>query len=57
MTTTKATDAPRAAKKLLSYHEPYLQSGFTVTSGQRPQGLVCAEVLANNSMKPLNLNV
>lgn len=33
-------------------NEAYLQFGFTVTADMRPQCVVCAEVLANNSMKP-----
>ncbi|KAL2101246.1 hypothetical protein ACEWY4_003007 [Coilia grayii] len=56
-TTTKAADAPPAAKKpkLRKYDEAYLQFGFTVTANQRPQCVVCAEVLANDSMKPCKL--
>uniref|UniRef100_A0A8P4GAE8 DUF4371 domain-containing protein n=1 Tax=Dicentrarchus labrax TaxID=13489 RepID=A0A8P4GAE8_DICLA len=53
--TNKATDAPPAAKKLRRYDEAYLQFGFTVTADLRPQCVVCAEVLANDSMKPCKL--
>uniref|UniRef100_A0A8C1WTV5 Uncharacterized protein n=1 Tax=Cyprinus carpio TaxID=7962 RepID=A0A8C1WTV5_CYPCA len=37
------------------YGEEYLQVGFTVTADLRPQCVVFAEVLANNSMKPSKL--
>jgi hypothetical protein len=53
--TNKPTDAPPAAKKLRKYDEAYLQFGFTVTAELRPQCVVCAEVLANDSMKPCKL--
>ncbi len=53
--TNKPTDAPPAAKKLRRYDEAYLQFGFTVTADLRPQCVVCAEVLANDSMKPCKL--
>ena len=56
--TTKATDASPAVKKkpkLRKYDETYLQLGFTVTADQRPQCVVCGEVLANDSMKPCKL--
>ncbi len=55
MRTNKPTDAPPAAKKLRRYDEAYLQFGFTVTADLRPQCVVCAEVLANDSMKPCKL--
>ncbi len=55
MRTNKPTDAPPAAKKLQRYDEAYLQFGFTVTADLRPQCVVCAEVLANDSMKPCKL--
>ena len=50
--TNKATDTAPAAKKLRRYNEAYLQFGFTFTADLRPECVVCAEVLANNSMKP-----
>ncbi len=53
--TNKPTDAPPAAKKLRRYDEAYLQFRFTVTADLRPQCVVCAEVLANDSMKPCKL--
>ncbi|KAI2646701.1 Zinc finger BED domain-containing protein 5 [Labeo rohita] len=53
--TNKPTDAPPAAKKLRRYDEAYLQFGFTATADLRPQCVVCAEVLANDSMKPCKL--
>ncbi|XP_053199112.1 zinc finger BED domain-containing protein 5-like [Scomber japonicus] len=53
--TNKATDPPPAVKKLRRYDESYLQFGFTVTADLRPQCVVCAEVLANDSMKPCKL--
>uniref|UniRef100_A0AAY5L8P1 BED-type domain-containing protein n=1 Tax=Esox lucius TaxID=8010 RepID=A0AAY5L8P1_ESOLU len=37
------------------YAEAYLQFGFTVKADLRPQCVVCAEVLANDSMKPCKL--
>uniref|UniRef100_A0A8C1PKF5 Uncharacterized protein n=1 Tax=Cyprinus carpio TaxID=7962 RepID=A0A8C1PKF5_CYPCA len=40
---------------LRRYGEEYLQVGFTVTADLRPQCVVFAEVLANNSMKPSKL--
>src|SRR4029434_7985731 len=55
-----ATDAPVAKKpKLRKYEESYLQFGFTVTgtTEQRPQCVLCAEVLANESMKPCKLKI
>ncbi len=55
MRTNKPTDAPPAAKKLRGYDEAYLQFEFTVTADLRPQCVVCAEVLANDSMKPCKL--
>ena len=55
MRTNKATDTPPAAKKLRRYNEAYLQFGFTVTADQRPKCVACAEVLANDSMKPCKL--
>ncbi len=55
MRTNKPTDAPPAAKKLRRYDEAYLQFGFTVTADLRPQCVMCAEVLANDSMKPCKL--
>ncbi len=55
MRTNKQTDAPPAAKKLRRYDEAYLRFGFTVTADLRPQCVVCAEVLANDSMKPCKL--
>ncbi len=55
MRTNKPTDAPPAAKKLRRYEEAYQQFGFTVTADLRPQCVVCAEVLANDSMKPCKL--
>ncbi len=55
MRTNKPIDAPPAAKKLRRYDEAYLQFGFTVTADLRPQCVVCAEVLANDSMKPCKL--
>ncbi len=55
MRTNKPTEAPPAAKKLRRYDEAYLQFGFTVTADLRPQCVVCAEVLANDSMKPCKL--
>uniref|UniRef100_A0A8C4F846 DUF4371 domain-containing protein n=1 Tax=Dicentrarchus labrax TaxID=13489 RepID=A0A8C4F846_DICLA len=53
--TNKTTDAPPAAKKLRRYDEAYLQFRFTVTAVLRPQFVVCAEVLAKDSMKPCKL--
>ena len=55
---SQATDAPVAKKpKLRKYDESYLQFGFTATgtTEQRPQCVLCAEVLANDSMKPCKL--
>ena len=37
------------------YDEAYLQFEFTVTADLRLQCVVCAEVLANNSMKRLDI--
>ena len=57
---SQATDAPVAKKpKLRKYDESYLQFGFTVTgtTEQRPQCVLCAEVLANDSMKPCKLKI
>src|SRR4029434_5428583 len=48
---SQATDAPVAKKpKLRKYDKSYLQFGFTVTgtTEQRPQCVLCAEVLAND---------
>uniref|UniRef100_A0AAY5KQC3 BED-type domain-containing protein n=1 Tax=Esox lucius TaxID=8010 RepID=A0AAY5KQC3_ESOLU len=42
-------------KNLRRYAEAYLQFGFTVKADLRPQCVVCAEVLANDSMKPCKL--
>ena len=55
---SQATDAPVAKKpKLRKYDESYLQFGFTATgtTEQRSQCVLCAEVLANDSMKPCKL--
>ena len=55
---SQATDAPVAKNpKLRKYDKSYLQFGFTVTgpTEQRPQCVLCAEVLANDSMKPCKL--
>ena len=42
-------------KKLRNYDETYLQFGFKVTAHQKPQWIVCAEVLANDNVKPSKL--
>ena len=46
-------------KKLCKYHESYLQLVFSVTdtSEPRPQCVICIDVLANDSMKPLQIKV
>src|SRR4029434_6936431 len=57
---SQATDAPGAKRpKLRKYDESYLQFAFTVTgtTKQRPQCVLCAEVLANDSMKPCKLKI
>jgi hypothetical protein len=47
-----------SSRKKRKYQETFLEHGFTystIDGEQRPQCLICSEILANNSMKPVKL--
>jgi hypothetical protein len=47
-----------SSRKKIKYQETFLEHGFTystVDGEQRPQCLICSELLANDSMKPVKL--
>jgi hypothetical protein len=50
--------AGKFSRKKRKYQEAYLEHGFTystIDGEQRPQWLICSEILANYSMKSLKL--